>query len=361
MAQRPIIYATREEPTGRIARPPRVCYEPRPYMSTSTAAAYGTDEAASSYPPSPDHVREVLGFALLCSRTPLSHERSLSAPIPRVVRDVDVRAVPVPELRAALDDILLSRKADVGLQVLWQAGVLGVILPEVTALIGFGEGTNRHKDVWLHTLQVVVQSVPRATVRWAALFHDMGKPRTRTIADDGTVHFLHHAEVGARMFERLARREKLFTDPQEHETIRFLIYNHQRAHQYEATWTDSATRRFAREIGDHLDDLMALSRADMTTKRKEKRKRFMQQLKTMQLRIEALRALDAKPKALPKGLGEAIIAEFKLPPSKLVGEIRSALEHAVEEGLLPLQADFSIYLDFVRQNAARWNLRLDAS
>ncbi len=329
-------------------------------MSMSTAAAYATDEAATGYAPTPDHVREVLGFALLCARTPHCQDRALQFPIPRVVRDVDVRAVPVLELRAALDDILLSRKADVGLQVLWRAGVLGVVLPEVTALIGFGEGSNRHKDVWLHTLQVVVQSVPRIAVRWAALFHDMGKPRTRSIADDGTVHFLHHAEVGARMFERLARREKLFQDPTEHEAIRFLVYNHQRAHQYEASWTDSATRRFSKEIGDYLDDLLALSRADMTTKRKEKRKRFMQQLKTMQLRIEALRELDAKPKALPKGLGEAIIAEFRLPPSKIVGDIRKALEEAVEEGGLPLQADFGVYLDFVRQNAARWNLRLDA-
>lgn len=348
--------------SGRgIAGPPRVCYERRPHMSMSTAAAYGTDEATSSPVPNPDHVREVLGFALLCARTPHSQDRSLPFPIPRVVRDVDVRAMPVPELRAALDDIILSRKADVGLHVLWRAGVLGVVLPEVTSLVGFGEGTNRHKDVWLHTLQVVVQSVPRTTVRWAALFHDMGKPRTRSIADDGTVHFLHHAEVGARMFERLARREKLFQDPVEHEAIRFLIYNHQRAHQYEADWTDSATRRFSKEIGDYLDDLLALSRADMTTKRKEKRKRFMQQLKTMENRILALRELDAKPKALPKGLGEAIIAEFKLPPSKIVGDIRKALEEAVEAGTLPLQAEFGVYLNFVRANAARWNLQLGAT
>ena len=157
--------------SGRgIAGPPRVCYERRPHMSMSTAAAYGTDEATSSPVPNPDHVREVLGFALLCARTPHSQDRSLPFPIPRVVRDVDVRAMPVPELRAALDDIILSRKADVGLHVLWRAGVLGVVLPEVTSLVGFGEGTNRHKDVWLHTLQVVVQSVPRTTVRWAALF-----------------------------------------------------------------------------------------------------------------------------------------------------------------------------------------------
>jgi poly(A) polymerase len=325
-------------------------------MSTVQAATSSTQPAGR--PAEPDHVREVFGFALLCARTPDSRKREMPAVIPRVVSEVDVRAVPVAELRALFDAVLLSRKADLGLHVLWRSGVLGLVLPEVTAMIGFGEGTNRHKDVWLHTLQVVVQSVPRTAVRWAALFHDVGKPRTRSIADDGTVHFLHHAEVGARMFERIARRERLFPDEAEHEAIRFLIYNHQRAHQYDANWTDSAARRFGKEIGCHLEDLLALSRADMTTKRKDKRRRFMEQLKVMQSRIETLRELDAKPKALPKGLGEAIIAEFKLPPSKLVGTIRKALEDAVERQELPLQADFRVYLDFVRQNAGAWGLDL---
>lgn len=325
-------------------------------MTSVDASVPGSATSTPFFAPNPDRVREVLGFALLCARSPNSHARSLEHPIPHVVVEADVRALPVAELRQCLDDIILSRKADVGLHVLWQAGLLDVVLPEVTALVGFGEGAARHKDVWRHTLQVVVQSVPRPTVRWAALFHDIGKARTRSIAADGTVHFLHHAEVGARMFERLARRERLFPDAAEREAVRFLVYHHQRAHQYDESWTDSATRRFYREIGDYLPDLLALSRADMTTKRKEKRRRFLAQLKTMHDRIECLRAQDEKPKALPKGLGEALIREFQLPPSKLVGDIRKALQTAVELGELPLHADFSVYLDFVRQNAARLGL-----
>ncbi len=135
-----------------------------------------------------------------------------------------------------------------------------------------------------------------------------------------------------------------------------MVYHHQRAHQYDESWTDSATRRFAREVGPHLSDLMALSRADMTTRRKEKRRRFLAQLKTLNDRIEELNKQDSKPKALPKGLGEAIISEFALPPSKLVGDIRKALEAAVEYDELPGQAEFSTYLDFVRRNAERFKL-----
>lgn len=303
-----------------------------------------------------DKTREVLGFALLCARQPGNQRPRVLTTVPRRLSRQDVRALPVAELRGYLDDILLSKKADVGLLVLEQSGLLETILPEVSALIGFGEGEARHKDVWQHTLRVVIQSIPRLAVRWAALFHDIGKPRTRSIGPGGTVHFLHHAEVGARMFEKLARREGLFPDAEERATIRFLVYHHQRAHQYDTSWTDSATRRFAREIGPHLDDLMALSRADMTTKRKEKRRRFLFQLKSLQERIAALQALDAKPKALPKGLGEALIERFRLPPSKLVGDIRKQLEVAVENGELPAQAEFSVYLDFVAQHPQRFGL-----
>lgn len=302
-------------------------------------------------------VREVLAFAVAHSTSSGRGDVSDLPELPVTVGRDDVLLLPRAELRQRFDDILLAKKADLGLTVLFRTGLLAAVFPEVCALHGFGEGHNRHKDVWKHTLRVVIQAVPRLSVRWAALFHDVAKPRTRSIAEDGTVHFLHHAEVGARMFNKAAQRERFFvSEPELQERVAFLVLHHQRAHQYDETWTDSATRRFAREIGDALDDLMALSRADMTTKRKEKRRRFLFQLKEMQTRIEQLTAEDNKPKALPKGLGEAIISEFKLPPSKLVGDIRKKLEAAVEAGELPLQADFGVYLDFVRSDPERFCL-----
>jgi poly(A) polymerase len=304
-----------------------------------------------------DLVRQVLAFALAHARLPGKVDPGDIPDVPVRVTRVDARRVPAQELRERLDEILLAKKADVGLVLLFRSGLLEAVLPEICALVGFGEGHNRHKDVWRHTLQVVVQSLPRASVRWAALFHDVAKPRTRSIAEDGTVHFLHHAEVGARMFRKVAARERLFeADAELCARIQFLVLNHQRAHQYDESWTDSATRRFAREMGDALPDLMALSRADMTTKRKEKRRRFMFQLKELDTRIEQLLREDNKPKALPKGLGEALIEAFSLPPSKLIGDIRKKLEQAVETGELPHQADFAVYLDFVRERPERFGL-----
>lgn len=310
----------------------------------------------------PDRVRLALGYATMhaCSEVAAgsgpSRQQLTTAP-PVTVTKADVRAIELAELREALDQIILSKKADLGLAALEQTGLLGAIFPEVTALVGFGEGEVRHKDVWKHTLQVVIQAVPSLSVRWAALFHDIGKPRTRGVSKDGSVHFLHHAEVGARMFTKLARREGLFdADPELKERIRFLVYYHQRAHQYETSWTDSAARRFSTEIGDGLEELIALSRADMTTKRKEKKRRFMFQLKELSDRIYAIRETDAKPKPLPKGLGEVLISRLGLPPSKLIGDIRKELEVAVEAGELPLQAEFEVYLNFVRSNPTRFRL-----
>jgi poly(A) polymerase len=258
------------------------------------------------------------------------------------------------ELRPRLDALLMSRHADVGLEALLELGVVAAFFPELTKIVGFGDGES-HKDVWRHTKQVVIQSVPRLAVRWSALLHDIGKPRTRSVAGDGTVHFFHHAEEGARMFDRLERRLGLFADvPELARSIRFLILHHQRAHQYDEDWTDSAVRRFAREIGADLDDLMALSRADMTTKRKEKRRRFLFQLKDLQTRISELAAEDAKIAPLPKGLGDALMQTFGLAPSRRLGELRRAIELAVESGELPAQQPNEVYLDFVRQHPERF-------
>src|SRR5690606_9857455 len=135
-------------------------------------------------------------------------------------------------------------------------GMLDALLPAVARLVGFGDGEWRHKDVWKHTKQVVIQSVPRLEVRWSALFHDIGKVKTRSSSENGEVHFVGHAEVGGRMFDKLERSIRVFGQVEELETtIRFLVLHHLRAAGYDEAWTDSAVRRFTREMGPHLDNL----------------------------------------------------------------------------------------------------------
>src|SRR5690606_33070709 len=207
------------------------------------------------------------------------------------------------------------------------------LLPEVKALVGFGDGEWRHKDVWKHTKQVVVQAEARLEIRWSALFHDIGKVRTRTIGPNGEVHFFGHAEVGARMFDRMEKRQGLFIGEQAlRKEIRFLVLHHLRASQYDGKWTDSAVRRFAREMGPYLEDLLCLSRADITTKRPEKRRRGISMINQLCDRIGQLALEDSKVVPLRKGVGGELMKTFRLPPSRIIGDIKRALEAAIEQG-----------------------------
>src|SRR5258705_11246613 len=110
------------------------------------------------------------------------------------------------------------------------------------------------------------------------------------------------------MFDRLTRRLPIFTgDAALESTVRFLILHHLRANQYEGDWTDSAVRRFAREMGGHLDDLLCLSRADITTKRPEKKRRGLEPITELSTRIRTLAEEDARIPPLPSGIGDAIM------------------------------------------------------
>ncbi len=263
----------------------------------------------------------------------------------------------LPDVRRAMDRIIMSREAEDGLDALLESGALGAMLPEIKAMVGFGDGEWRHKDVWKHTKQVVRQAVPRIEVRWAALLHDIGKIKTRTISPSGEVHFFGHAEVGARMFDKLDRRLPIFTpEPALKSSVRFLILHHLRASQYETSWTDSAVRRFAKEMGDQLDDLLDLSRADITTKRPEKKKKGLRQISDLADRVRQVREQDALVPPLPSGIGDEIMRSFGLPPSRKVGDLKKALEAAVEQGEVPSHQTADVYLAFLRDNAGRFGL-----
>jgi poly(A) polymerase len=301
-----------------------------------------------------DHVFDALEAAALAAEgRPLGYAaKPVSADDFLAATQLDARQV-----RARLDRVVMSEDPERGLDELLDAGALAALFPEVHAMIGFGDGEWRHKDVWKHTKQVVRQSVPRLEVRWAALFHDVGKVKTRSISPDGKVHFLGHAEVGTRMFDKLDKRLGMFVhEPSLKETVRFLILHHLRANQYSPDWTDGAVRRFARELGEHLDDLLCLARADITTKRPEKKRRGLQQIEELQQRIGRLAEEDARVPPLPSGIGDAIMRAFGLPPSRKVGELKGALEDAVQAGEVAPHQEADAYVEFVRANRDRFGI-----
>jgi poly(A) polymerase len=252
-----------------------------------------------------------------------------------------------PRARAGIEAVIMGKALEVGLQWMHDAGLLAVLLPELEATVDFSqEAGRRHKDVWEHTKQVVRQSVPKPAVRWAALLHDIGKVPTRVLLPDGRVTFHRHAEVGARMWDPIGRR--LAFDKPDRQKIRFLILHHLRANAYEPTWTDAAVRRFDHEMGETLDELLDLSRADVTSKRPGRRQEAVSNIHALKERILAIRELDARVPPLPPGLGNAIMEAFALPPSKRIGDLRKLCEDAVERGELEERREAGYYVDYLR-------------
>jgi poly(A) polymerase len=278
----------------------------------------------------------------------------LASPPPRPT-PAEWRALPLASFREAMDALLVERNVEPALDAVHQSGALDVWLPEIAAMVGFGDGEFRHKDVWKHTKQVVKQAVPRLEVRWGALLHDIGKPKTRKIEPDGTVTFYGHSEVGAAMFRRRVAK-RLGFEGALRERIHFLILHHLRASQYDGSWTDAAVRRFYKQMGEGLRDLLDLSRADITTKRPERRKRGVAQISALAKRIRELQKVDDRVAPLPKGLGHLLMTELGLPPSKLLGEIRDRLEADADEGVIEAGRDAAYYLDVVRADRARYGL-----
>jgi len=259
--------------------------------------------------------------------------------------------LPPAQLRDTVEKVILGKALGAGLQWMHDAGVLATVLPELDATVDFSqEAGRRHKDVWEHTKLVVLQSVPTPIVRWSALLHDIGKVRTRVMLPDGKVTFHRHAEVGARMWEPIAKRLG-FDKPERHQ-IRFLILHHLRANAYEPSWTDAAVRRFDHEMGEHLDNLLELSCADVTSRRPGRREEAIRNIDALRGRIVAIRALDARVPPLPAGLGNAIMEAFSIPPSKRIGELRKLCEDAIERGELEERREADYYLAYLRKTGA---------
>jgi poly(A) polymerase len=259
------------------------------------------------------------------------------------------------EVVDSLTALLMGRNVEEGLDAAQVLGLFDVWLPEVEKMVGFGDSEWRHKDVWKHTKQVVKQSVRRPEVRWGSLLHDIGKPRTRKIDDRGRVTFHGHAELGAAMYRRSVA-PRLQLSGALSSRIHFLILHHLRASQYKASWTDSAVRRFYKQMGDGLRDLLDLSRADITTKRKERKRRGLRQISLLAQRIRGLEEEDTQVAPLPKGLGSVMIERFGLPPSKRLGDLRARLADEATDGTIEAGREVDYYIEHLEANRESYGL-----
>jgi poly(A) polymerase len=248
-----------------------------------------------------------------------------------------------------MNRLLIGPVVDLGLGFLVDTGLMGHLLPEVQAVVEFaaGQGRRHHKAVWPHTVSVVGESPARVAVRWAALLHDAGKVTTRSVDASGEVHFLGHEAVGAALVEAVARRFRFDNDLRER--VRSLVLLHQRPALYDGTWSDAAVRRFIRDAGPYLEDLLALSRADITSHRPGVREAALARNAELAGRVADLVAKDGEGPLLPKGLGRDLMARFGLEEGPAVGALKRRLEQAVLDGLLPRNGDPAVYLEHLEK------------
>ncbi|MGH9056166.1 MAG: CCA tRNA nucleotidyltransferase [Acidimicrobiales bacterium] len=239
-------------------------------------------------------------------------------------------------VRDELDKLMVVGKPGDGLRFLVRTGLAEEFLPELPALALEQDPVHRHKDVLAHTIAVVDATSPERLLRLSALFHDVGKPKTRSFGPRGTVTFHHHEAVGARMTRDRMRSLRYSSD--DIETVSRLVDLHLRFHTYRMGWTDSAVRRYVRDAGPLLGRLNELTRCDCTTRNVAKARSLSRRMDELEERIEALRQHEALDSIRPDLDGDAVMERLGIPPGPPVGEaLAYLLELRLEEG--PLGAE----------------------
>ncbi len=292
-------------------------------------------------------------------RTPQTPELSFADDPLRMLRAArfiaEFALVPEPELldairemRHRLEIVSLERVRDelrrlvvvddpsAGLWMLCETGLSDEFLPELNAMRLEQDPIHSHKDVLAHTIAVVNNVRSRdELVRLAALFHDVGKPKTRSFASGG-VSFHHHEVVGARMTEERMRALRFPNETVD--DVSKLVYLHLRIHTYAMGWTDKAVRRYVRDAGPLLGRLNELQRADCTTRNQRKAAALARRMDDLEARIAALREQEELDAIKPPLDGRQVMQHLGVEPGPIIGEaLEFLLEARLDEG--PISED----------------------
>ena len=263
--------------------------------------------------------------------------------------------LPAERITGELTKLMLTPDPARGIDLLVQTDVADRVLPEVSRLRMEADEHHRHKDVYQHSLTVLRQAIELEpeygldsdlVVRLAALLHDIGKPKTRTLLPDGRVAFHLHEVVGAKLTRR--RLTALRFPNNVVRDVSRLVELHLRFHGYgEGAWTDSAVRRYVRDAGPLLTRLHVLTRADCTTRNRAKAERLARAYAALELRIAELSEQEELASIRPELDGNDIMRVLRIPPGPLVGRAyRYLLELRIAEGELGLEQ--------VTQELLRW-------
>ena len=236
-------------------------------------------------------------------------------------------------IRDELDKLVVVPQPGEGLWFLVSTGLADEFLPELPALALEQDPVHRHKDVLAHTIAVVEKTSPDRLLRLAALFHDVGKPKTRSFGPRRTVSFHHHEVVGARMTRD--RMRVLRYANEDVDVVSRLVELHLRFHTYRMGWTDSAVRRYVRDAGPLLDRLNELTRCDCTTRNAAKAAALSRRIDELEERIAELRDKEELAALRPDLDGVEVMARLGTGPGRTVGEALAFLmDLRLEEGPL---------------------------
>jgi poly(A) polymerase len=261
----------------------------------------------------------------------LSPDAALVAAVKAMRERLEI--VSAERIRSELDKLITVPAPGPGLWFLVETGLAAEFLPELPALAVEQDPIHRHKDVLAHTIAVIEKtSAGDRLLRLAALFHDVGKPKTRSIGPAG-VSFHHHEMVGARMARE--RMQALKYSNEDVDVVTRLVELHLRFHTYRMGWTDRAVRRYVRDAGPLLSQLNELTRCDCTTRNPNKARALSRRMDELEERITELRSREELDAMRPDLDGRQVMEHLGVGPGPAVGRaLNFLLELRLDEGPL---------------------------